>query len=222
MTRVLVVDDESRIARAVRLQLEAEGFAVRVVASGQGAVRLANEHRYDAIVLCGVNGLSVCRALRDADNWTPILMLIASRGSEIEAEALDTGADDCLTRPLSLVVLVARLRALVRRSGRGERISYEVGDLRIDPAAHRVFRGDVEVRLTATEFSVLELLARRGGEVVSKRAILDHSWDFAFQGDPNIVEVYIRRLRRKIDVPFRRHAIETVRGSGYRLDPAGG
>jgi DNA-binding response OmpR family regulator len=149
-------------------------------------------------------------------------MLTAKDGEYDQAEALDTGADDYLTKPFSFVVLLARLRALLRRSGRSEPVVYTAGDLKVDPVTHRCARGDVDVVLTAREFAVLEFLMRRAGEVVAKSEILDNVWDFAFEGDPNIVEVYVRHLRRKLDDPFDRQLIQTIRGAGYRLDPAGG
>jgi DNA-binding response OmpR family regulator len=187
---------------------------------------LAAEQSYDAIVLDimlpGMNGYQVCRSLRDRGNWTPILMLTAKDGELDEAEALDTGADDFLSKPFSYVVLVARLRALLRR-GRGERPTVlRCGDLTLDPAAHTCARGDVEIDLTAKEFAVLEYLMRRAGEVVSKSEMLDHVWDFGFDGASNLVEVYISALRRKVDAPFDRQAIQTVRGVGYKLAANGG
>ena len=224
--RVLVVEDEQGVAAAVQRGLEAEGFAVDVASTGTDGLWMATEHGYDAIVLDimlgGLNGYKVCETLRNAGNWTPILMLTAKDGEYDQAEALDTGADDYLTKPFSFVVLLARLRALLRRTGRTAPVTYEAGDLRVDPVAHRVSRGGMDLGLTATEFAILELLMRRAGEAIPKLEILDNVWDFAFEGDPNIVEVYIRRLRKKIDEPFDRHAIETVRRGGYRLDPAGG
>jgi DNA-binding response OmpR family regulator len=224
--RVLVVEDEKRVAAAVRRGLESEGFAVDVALTGTDGLWFASENPYDVIVLDimlpGINGFRVCEQLRDAGNWTPILMLTAKSGEYDQAEALDTGADDYLTKPFSFVVLLARVRALLRRSGRSAPVVYEAGDLRVDPVTHRCWRGETEVRLTAREFSVLEFLLRRAGEVVGKSEILENVWDFAFEGDPNIVEVYIRHLRRKLDEPFDRHAIETIRGAGYRLDPNGG
>jgi DNA-binding response OmpR family regulator len=224
--RVLVVEDEARVASAVKRGLEAEGFAVDVACDGTDGLWLAQEHEYDAIVLDimlpGLNGYRICATLREAGDWTPILMLTAKNGEYDEAEALDEGADDYLTKPFSYVVLVARLRALLRRSGRGQRVTYEAGELRLDPASHRVWQAEKEIELTAREFSVLEFLMSRAGEVVPKRDILEHVWDFDFEGDPNIIEVYIRRLRRKIDEPFDRHAIETIRGAGYRLRTDGG
>lgn len=219
--RILVVEDDEHLAGSVRRGLEAEGFAVDVALDGDDGLWRATDAAYDAIVLDlmlpGTNGFRVCRALRAAGCWTPILILTAKTGELDEAEALDTGADDFLSKPFSFVVLVARLRALLRR-GRTERPAVlEVGDLRVDVAAHRVWRGDVEVGLTHRQLAVLEVLARRHGETVSKAEILDSVWDFAYEGDPNIVEVYIRHLRRKLDEPFGLHTIETVRGAGYRL-----
>jgi DNA-binding response OmpR family regulator len=223
---VLVVEDEQRLAAGLRNGLEAEGFAVDVALNGTKGLWMARESAYDAIVLDimlpGTNGYRVCASLRAGGVWTPILMLTAKEGEWDEVEALDTGADDYLTKPFSYAVLVARLRALLRR-GSGERPTVlEAGDLRLDPAARRAWRADVEVGLTAREMSLLEFLLRRKGEVVSKREILDHVWDEDFEGDPNIVEVYVRHLRNKLDRPFQREAIETVRGSGYRLAADGG
>jgi DNA-binding response OmpR family regulator len=187
---------------------------------------MATENAYDVVVLDillpGMNGYEVCRKLRGAGNWTPILMLTAKSGEYDQAEALDTGADDYLTKPFSFVVLVARLRALLRRGGQSEPAVYTAGDLSLDPVTRRCTRGEVEVQLTAREFSVLEFLMRRAGEVVTKSEILDNVWDFAFEGDPNIVEVYVRHLRRKLDEPFGRRLIQTIRGAGYRLDRTGG
>jgi len=224
--RVLIVEDEKKVAAALRRGLAAEGFAVDVALNGPDGLWMATEQAYDVIVLDimlpGLNGFKVCEQLREAGNWTPILMLTAKDGEYDHAEALDTGADDYLTKPFSFVVLLARLRALLRRSGRAQPVEYRAGDLTINPVTHRCRRDTVEVTLTAREFSVLEFLMRRAGEVVSKAEILDNVWDFAFEGDPNIVEVYIRHLRRKLDEPFDRHLIETIRGAGYRLDPSGG
>jgi len=224
--RVLVVEDEHKVAAAVKRGLEAEGYAVDVALDGVDGLWMATEHDYDAIVLDillpGKNGFDVCAALRQAGNWTPVLMLTAKDGELDEAEALDTGADDYLTKPFSFVVLVARVRALLRRVTRSAPAPVDVGDLRLDPAGHRCWRNRVEVVLTAREFAVLEYLVRRAGQVVPKLAILHGVRDYEFDGDPTIVEVYIRHLRRKIDEPFRRNAIETVRGAGYRLAADGG
>ena len=224
--RVLVVEDEDGLASGLRRGLEAEGFAVDVASTGVDGLWMARERTYDVIVLDimlpGANGFQVCQTLRDEANWTPILMLTAKDGELDEAEALDSGADDYLTKPFSFVVLVARVRALIRR-GQPERPAVlEAGDLRLDPAARSLQRGTADIDLTAREFSLLELLFRRKGAVVSKREILDHVWDSDFEGDPNIVEVYVRRLRDKLDRPFGRDALETVRGAGYRLDDGGG
>ncbi len=224
--RVLVVDDEMRLADGVRLGLEAEGCAVDVAHSGTDGLWLARENPYDVIVLDimmpGMSGYRVCQTLRAEKNWTPILMLTAKDGDWDEIEALDTGADDYLTKPFSSAVLAARLRALLRRGARDRPAVLEAGDLRVDPAAKRVWRGGTELELTAREIAVLEFLIRRKGEVVSKRDVLANVWDFDFEGDPNIVEVYIRHLRNKVDRPFQRSAIETLRGAGYRLAAHGG
>lgn len=219
--RVLVVEDEVRMADGLRRGLEAEGFAVDLAANGTDGLWMAREHPYDAILLDimlpGVNGYQVCARLREDGNWTPIVMLTAKDGELDEAEALDTGADDYLTKPFSFPVLVARIRALLRRTGSAATAPVAAGDLRIDAAQRRVWRGDDEVELTAREFDILEFLLRRAGQVLSKREILDGVWDHDFDGDPNIVEVYVRRLRRKLDEPFGRCSITTQRGAGYRL-----
>jgi two-component system, OmpR family, response regulator len=224
--RILAVEDQRKLAAAIKRGLEAEGFAVDVAANGEDGLWMAREQPYDAIVLDillpKLNGYKVCATLRDEGNWTPILMLSAKSGEWDEAEALDTGADDFLAKPFSYVVLVARIRALLRRGERVRPSILSAGDLTLDPAAHTVRRGDVELPLSPREFSLLEFLLRRAGEVVSKPEILDHVWDFDFDGDDNIVEVYVRYLRRKIDVPFHRQAIETLRGVGYRLAVDGG
>jgi DNA-binding response OmpR family regulator len=224
--RVLVVEDEKRLAAGLKKGLEVEGFAADVALNGTDGLWMAREHQYDAIVLDvmlpGLNGYRVCATLRDEGIWTPILMLTAKDGEYDEAEALGTGADDFVTKPFSFVVLLARIRALIRR-GAGERPTVlEAGDLRLDPGARRVWRGDLEVALTAREMALLEFLLRRAGQVVSKIDVLDHVWDYGFDGDPNIVEVYVRRLRNKLDRPFGRASIETVRGAGYRLADDGG
>ena len=222
--RILVVDDEVRLADGVRRGLEAEGFAVDVAVNGVDGLWMAGEHRYDAIILDimmpGLSGYRVCQQLRDAGDWTPILMLTAKDGDWDQVEALDTGADDFLSKPFSFAVLVARIRSLVRRGSRERPAVLEVGELRLDPASKQVHRGDVPIDLTSREFAVLEFLMRHGGEVVSKREVLQNVWDDDFEGDPNIVEVYVGHLRNKVDRPFERASIETVRGFGYRL--AGG
>jgi DNA-binding response OmpR family regulator len=224
--RVLVVEDEKRLAAGLKRGLEAEGFAVDIALDGDEGLWHAREHPYDAIVLDimlpGMNGYRVCSSLREDGNWTPILMLTAKDGEYDEAEALDAGADDYLTKPFSSIVLVAHLRALLRRGAAERPTVLEAGDLRFDPASRRTTRGDIELTLTARESALLEFLLRRRGDVVSKTEILDHVWDYAFEGDPNIVEVYVRHLRDKVDRPFGRAAIGTVRGAGYRLASDGG
>ena len=224
--RVLVVEDEQRLAAGLRNGLEAEGFAVDVALDGSDGLWMAREHPYDAIVLDillpGINGYKICQTLRREGVWTPILMLTAKGGEWDEVEGLDTGADDYLTKPFSYAVLLARLRALLRRGARERPTVLEAGDLRVDPAARRAWRGDVEVDLTPRELALLEFLVRRRGEVVSKREILQHVWDDDFEGDPNIVEVYVRRLRNKLDRPFGRVSIQTMRWAGYRLAADGG
>jgi two-component system OmpR family response regulator len=224
--KVLLVEDDTRIAAAVRRGLEAEGFTVTVAADGIDGLWLATEGTYDVIVLDlmlpGRNGFQVCADLRAAGDWTPILVLTAKEGELDEAESLDTGADDFLSKPFSFTVLVARLRALARRSAQRRPAPAGVGDLQLDSAARRAWRGTCELALTAREYDVLELLVRGAGEVRSKGDILAGVWDDDFEGDPNIVEVYVRRLRRKVDEPFGRHSVETVRGSGYRLVDDGG
>jgi DNA-binding response OmpR family regulator len=219
--RILVVDDERTLALALKRGLQAEGASVDIALSGTDGLWMAQENGYDALVLDimlpGINGFEICHRLRQENNWTPILMLTAKDGELDEAEALDAGADDYLTKPFSYVVLQARLRALMRRGAKERPAILTAGDLSVDPAARRCRRADNEINLTAREFSVLEYLMRHPDQVVSKRDVLEHVWDYDFQGDPNIVEVYIRYLRNKVDRPFGRHAIETVRGSGYRV-----
>ena len=224
--KILLIEDDKKIATIVKRGLEAEGFTVEVTFNGSDGLWLATEGTYDLIILDimlpGRNGYQVCADLREAGDWTPILMLTAKDGDLDEAEALDTGADDYLTKPFSFAVLIARIRAVLRRAGGRQPIPVEVGDLRIDPGQRRVWRGDVEIGMTARQFDVLEFLVRRVGQVLSKSEILDGVWDYDYEGDPNIVEVYIRRLRARIDEPFGRQSIETVRGAGYRLATDGG
>ncbi|GAA1150208.1 response regulator transcription factor [Streptomyces hebeiensis] len=216
--RLLIVEDEKRLAVSLAKGLTAEGFAVDVVHDGLEGLHRAGEGVYDLVVLDimlpGMNGYRVCAALRAAGNEVPILMLTAKDGEYDEAEGLDTGADDYLTKPFSYVVLVARVKALLRRRGSaGASPVLRVGGLSVDTAARRVFRDGAEVALTAKEFAVLEQLAVRAGEVVGKLEIMEHVWDFAYDGDPNIIEVYVSTLRRKLGAGL----IQTVRGAGYRL-----
>jgi len=212
--KLLLVEDDKKIATAVKRGLEAEGFTVEVAWDGSEGLWLASEGSYDLLILDillpGRNGYQICGELRSAGNWTPILMLTAKDGDLDEAEALDTGADDYLTKPFSFPVLVARVRALLRRAGGRNPVPVEAGDLRIDPGQRRAWRGEVEIDLTSRQFDVLEFLVRRAGQVLSKREILDGVWQYDFEGDPNIVEVYVRRLRTRIDEPFGRRSI----GSG--------
>lgn len=219
--RILVVEDDKRLAATLRRGLEAEGFAVDNALDGEQALWLAAENPYDAIVLDimlpKVNGFQVCARLREQGNWTPILMLTAKAGELDEAEALDTGADDYLTKPFSYVVLVAHLRALLRRGAAERPVKITVGDLVVDPAAHTCSRAGRLIELTAKEFSIVEFLARRNGEVISKAELLEHAWDFAYDGDPNVIDVHMSNIRRKIDKPFHVRSLQTVRGSGYRL-----
>lgn len=224
--RVLVVEDEQVMAHSLRRGLERDGFTVDVATTGRAGLGLARARAYDAIVLDvmlpGLDGIRLCAALRAGGDWTPIVMLTARDGDRDVAEGLDNGADDYLTKPVAHAVLVARLRAVIRRGGRARPTVLSAGDLHLDPAARRCWRGDHDVALTPRELSVLEFLLRRVGQAVSKREVLDHVWDDEFEGDPNIVEVYVRYLRRKVDMPFGRAAIETVRGWGYRLAADGG
>jgi DNA-binding response OmpR family regulator len=223
--KLLLVEDDEKIAASIARGLGAEGFTVDVASDGDNGLWMANEGRYDLVLLDlmlpGRNGFVVCRELRAAGNWTPILVLTAKDGDLDEAEALDTGADDYLTKPFSFPVLVARVRAILRRAATRDPSPVEVADLRIEPRSRRVWRGEHEIALTAREFDVLEFFVRRTGEVLSKDAILAGVWSHDFDGDPNIVEVYVRRLRRKIDEPYGRATIETVRGAGYRLQADG-
>ena len=224
--RVLIVEDEERMARALVRGLTAEGMSVDVASDGESGLHLAREETYDAVVLDvrlpKLSGYRVCQELRAEGNWVPILMLSAKTGEYDQADGLDVGADDYLTKPFSFVVLVARLRALIRRGAPARPSVLTAGDLELDPAARTVRRGTADIALTPREFGVLELLLRRRGEVVSKREILDNVWDAHYDGDDNVVEVYVGYLRRKIDQPYGRKAVETVRGVGYRLAEDGG
>ncbi|MGW1066879.1 response regulator transcription factor [Streptomyces aureus] len=216
--RLLIVEDERRLALSLAKGLRAEGFAVDVVHDGNEGLHLASEGVHDLVILDimlpGLNGYRVCAALRAAGHDVPILMLTAKDGEYDEAEGLDTGADDYLTKPFSYVVLVARVKALLRRRGSaGASPVLRAGRLVVDTATRRVCRDETEVALTAKEFAVLEQLVTRAGQVVGKPEILEHVWDFAYDGDPNIVEVYVSALRRKLGTD----TIETVRGAGYRL-----
>ncbi|MER7499429.1 response regulator transcription factor [Nonomuraea pusilla] len=223
--RVLVVEDERRMAAALQRGLQAEGFAVDLAHDGEQGLHAARQGDYDVVVLDimlpRLSGYNVCKQLRAEENWVPILMLSAKDGEYDMADGLDLGADDYLTKPFSYVVLVARLRALLRRDAGRRPPVLVAGDLSLDPARRRVERAGRQVELTPREFALLEFLMRRRDEVVSKSEILEHVWD-TFDTDPNVVEVYVGYLRRKIDGPFGRNALQTVRGAGYRLAGDGG
>ncbi|MFL4909827.1 response regulator transcription factor [Streptomyces sp. MMS24-I2-30] len=227
--RILVVEDDVRLRELLKEGLEQEGFAVDTAHDGPSGLALAGrayERGYAAVVLDvmlpGLSGYQVCRQLRERGIWTPILMLTAKDGEYDEADGLDVGADDYLTKPFSYVVLFARLRALARRGDPHRPEVLAMGDLRLEPAALGCSRGDESITLTAKEFAVLEYLARHAGQVVSKTQIVQTVWDTAYDGGANLVEVYIRSLRRKIDVPYGRSAIRTIRGAGYLLARDGG
>lgn len=220
--RILLVEDERRLADLLKDGLTGEGFAVDLAHDGREGLWLATENPYDVVVLDvmlpELDGSTVCARLRAAGIWTPILMLTAKDTAQDEAQALDKGADDFLSKPFSYLVLRARLRALLRRGGRERPAVIRVGDLSVDPAGMCCSRGETSIRLTPKEFAILHGLARRAGEVVTKTDLLSQAWDFAYDGDSNIVEVYISALRRKIDKPFGRRSLVTVRGAGYRLE----
>ena len=219
--RILLVEDDVQLAATVRRGLQQEGHVVDVAHDGPEGEWLALEVAFDVLVLDvmlpGRSGEELCRRLRESGVWTPVLMLTARSGAEHEARALDTGADDFLGKPFSFDVLLARLRALVRRGSRERPTVLTVGDLTLDPAARTVHRGSAPVELTPRQFALLELFMRRPGEVLSKTDVLAAVWDFAYEGSPNIVEVYVHQLRRQIDHPFGRASLRTVRGAGYRL-----
>jgi DNA-binding response OmpR family regulator len=219
--RLLVVEDEREFAETLRRGLVAEGFTVDVANSGPDGLWSATNHDYDAVVLDimlpGLSGYEILKRLRAQENWTPVLMLTAKDGEYDEADAFDLGADDYLSKPFSFVVLIARLRALLRRGAPARPAVLSAGDLRLDPSARTVHRGQQRIELTAREFGLLEFLLHRAGTAVTKNEILSHVWDAHYDGDENVVEVYVGYLRRKIDAPFGTHTIETVRGVGYRL-----
>jgi len=225
--RVLVVEDEPKMSKLLARGLGEEGHAADVAATGEEALWMAGTERYDVIVLDvmlpGLDGFATCRELRAREIWTPVLMLTARDATEDRIEGLDTGADDYLVKPFAFGELLARLRALVRRAPAERPTELGAGDLRLDPAAHRAWRGEHELELSAKEFALLELFLRHAGEVLSRPQLLDGAWDMAFESRSNIVDVYVRYLREKIDRPFDRHSLETVRGVGYRLrvDDAG-
>jgi two-component system OmpR family response regulator len=219
--RVLIVEDELKMAGLIRRGLVEEGHAADVAGSGEDALWMAQAHPYDVIVLDvmlpGLSGFETCRRLRNEGVWSPVLMLTARDAVEDRVGGLDAGADDYLTKPFSFAELLARLRALARRGGVERPTELAVGDLRLDPAARRAWRADTEIQLSPKEFALLETFMRRPGQVLSRLQLLEHAWDFAYENRSNVVDVYIRYLREKIDRPFGAESLETVRGAGYRL-----
>lgn len=219
--RVLVAEDEPRMAELLARALGEDGYSVDTVASGNEALWMAREVDYDAIVLDvmlpGQDGFTVCRELRRDGRWSPIVMLTARAEVDDRVRGLDAGADDYMIKPFSLAELSARVRALIRRGGAARPVVLQVGDLRLDPATRRVWRGSTEVNLSATEFSLLELFLRHPGQVLTRSRILEHVWNYSYDGLSNVVDQYVGYLRRKVDRPFGRDDIQTVRGAGYRL-----
>jgi two-component system OmpR family response regulator len=219
--RILVVEDELKMAGLLRRGLLEEGHAADVARTGDEALWMAAAVEYDALVLDlmlpGLDGVEVCRRLRERGTWTPVLMLTARDAVEDRVAGLDAGADDFLPKPFSFAELLARLRALARRGAVERPTVLEVGDLRLDPATREVWRGETEIRLSAKEFALLETFMHRPGQVLSRYQLLEHAWDLAFESRSNVVDVYVRYLREKVDRPFGRSSLETVRGSGYRL-----
>ncbi len=224
--RVLIVEDHVKMAALIQRGLRKEAMAADVTANGEDALWMAAATEYDAIVLDvmlpGQDGFDVCRRLREEGVWAPILMLTARDAVRDRVAGLDSGADDYLTKPFSYAELLARLRALVRRGPVVRPAELRVGNLRLDPARHRVWRGDAEIALSPKEFSLLETFMRRPGEVLSRFQLLEHAWDYDYENRSNVVDSYIRLLRRKIDQPFDIRSLETVRGAGYRLREDGG
>ena len=223
--RVLVIEDEPKMAALVARGLREDGHAADVASRGEDGLWMANSAPYDAIVLDvmlpGLDGFATCRRLREQGTWTPVLMLTARDAVKDRVAGLDAGADDYLLKPFSFSELLARLRALVRRAPSERPTQLEAGDLRLDPAARRVWRGETELELSAKEFALLELMLRRRGQTLSRAQLLEGAWDLAFESRSNLVDVYVGYLRRKIDRPFGRSSLETVRGIGYRLRPNG-
>jgi two-component system OmpR family response regulator len=219
--RVLIVEDEVKMASLIRRGMREEGMAADVAVKGEDALWMAGSTDYDAIVLDvmlpGIDGFETCRRLRADGVWSPILMLTARDSVEDRVSGLDGGADDYLTKPFSFGELLARLRALARRGPVERPVLLEVGDLKLDPATRQVWRGDTEIALSAKEFSLLEVFMRRPGEVLSRFQLLEHGWDYDYENRSNVIDVYVRYLREKIDRPFGKDSIETVRGAGYRL-----
>jgi two-component system OmpR family response regulator len=219
--RVLVVEDKLKMASLIRRGLVEDGHAADVAATGEDALWMAEAHTYDVIVLDvmlpGLSGFETCRRLRNAGFWSPVLMLTSRDAVEDRVAGLDAGADDYLTKPFSFAELLARLRALGRRGGTERPTALEVGELRLDRAARKVWRGGEEIGLSPKEFALLETFMRRPGQVLTRLQLLEHAWDFAYENRSNVVDVYVRYLREKIDRPFGTSSLETVRGVGYRL-----
>ena len=219
--RILVVEDELKMASLLHRGLVEEGHAVDLARTGDDGVWMAESAEYDAIVLDlmlpGIDGFEVCRRVRENGVWAPVLMLTARDAVEDRVAGLDAGADDYLPKPFAFAELLARLRALVRRGAAERPALLGVGDLRLDPATHKAWRGEAEIHLSAKEFALLETFMRRPGQVLSRYQLLEHAWDYAYENRSNVVDVYVRYLRGKIDRPFGRHSLETVRGVGYRL-----
>ena len=224
--RILVVEDELKMASLLQRGLVEEAHAADVARTGDDALWMARAVEYDAIVLDvmlpGLDGFEVCRRLREAGVWSPVLMLTARDAIGDRVAGLDAGADDYLPKPFAFAELLARLRALARRGAEERPAVVEVGDLRLDPATRQVWRGAAEIQLSAKEFALLETFMRRPGQVLSRYQLLEHAWDYAYENRSNVVDVYVRYLRDKIDRPFDRRSLETVRGSGYRLRKDGG
>jgi two-component system, OmpR family, response regulator len=224
--KVLVVEDDPKMAALVRRGLTANGNATDIAPDGEEALWMARAHAYDAIVLDvmlpGRDGFATCAALREAGVWAPVLMLTARDAVVDRVAGLDAGADDYLTKPFSLAELRARLRALVRRGAAERPTVLEAGDLRLDPATQQVWRGKRELQLSSKEYALLELFMRRPGEVLTRLELLEHGWDMGYENRSNVITVYIRYLREKVDRPFDRHSLETVHGAGYRLREDGG
>jgi two-component system OmpR family response regulator len=223
--RVLIVEDELKMASLLRRGLAEEGHAADIANTGEDALWMAQAHPYEAIVLDvmlpGLSGFETCRKLRNAGVWSPVLMLTARDGVDDRVTGLDVGADDYLTKPFSFAELLARFRALVRRGGSERPTQLVVGSLRLDPASRRAWRDDTEVNLSPKEFALLETFMRRPGQVLSRLQLLEHAWDFAYENRSNVVDVYVRYLREKVDRPFGCESLETVRGVGYRLREQG-
>jgi two-component system OmpR family response regulator len=221
--RVLVVEDDVKMAALLRRGLAEEGLAADVARTGDDALWMAGAAEYDAIVLDvmlpGADGFEVCRRLRESGSWSPILMLTARDAVEDRVAGLDSGADDYLTKPFSFAELLARLRSLARRPAVERPAVLEVAGLRLDPATRQVWRGDAEIHLSAKEFALLETFMRRPGEVLSRYQLLEHCWDYGYENRSNVVDVYVRYLRKKVDRPLGRDWIETLRGAGDRFRP---